>query len=390
MTTPRVGPRLIVANLDCDVAFSRLSDRDAAPRTLSGPARAAASASGSLLRAFADPGDRLRVPGPLDPARLVGPLPPVALESGEEVTGAPCVLAWAITPDTAATIDAGRGASRQEAPDTETLRGLTLVDRIWRAPRSAPAVDAVANHRATALAIARELDLALADAGVVTSLAALERHLGAAHHTGSWVVKGAHSSAGRERAWIRSHHDVAAGSGVREAIERLLAGHGSLLVEPWHERVADYSVNGLVTGEGWIPSGPARVRVDGRGAFRGIDVGVAIPDTIERALADASAGAARALASRGYRGPLGLDAWTFRDGPTERLNPIGELNARLTFGHVALAVRERLALDGRTPWRLELHRRGPDDAPPPGSVPLLRAGAPDRIAAWIAPIVDGS
>jgi hypothetical protein len=45
---------------------------------------------------------------------------------------------------------------------------------------------------------------------------------------------------------------------------------------------------------------------------------------------------AAALGREGYVGPFGIDAWRYRraDGALV-LNPLGEINARMTFGLVA-------------------------------------------------------
>ena len=58
---------------------------------------------------------------------------------------------------------------------------------------------------------------------------------------------------------------------------------------------------------------------------------------------------ASALRSAGYVGPFGIDAWRYRrDDGAIVLNPLGEINARMTFGLVEWARAERL-LDLRLP-----------------------------------------
>ena len=49
------------------------------------------------------------------------------------------------------------------------------------------------------------------------------------------------------------------------------------------------------------------------------------------------------LALEGYRGHAGVDFWTYRDrSGVEQLNPLGEVNARLTFGLVAQRLARQL------------------------------------------------
>ena len=74
-----------------------------------------------------------------------------------------------------------------------------------------------------------------------------------------------------------------------------------------------------------------------------------------------------ALRREGYVGPFGIDAWAYGNS----FNPLGEINARMTFGLVAWALAERLGIE-----RLRL-RFGSEA--PEGAIPLL-AGTP---SAWI-------
>jgi hypothetical protein len=215
------------------------------------------------------------------------------------------------------------------------------------------------------------------------------------------VLKAPLSAAGRGR-------HLAAGpafpDGIdRRRIERLFARHGPLLFEPWMERLADFGAAAfLAPGDprrnGWHPSrrngwhlrriGWHHLRVDRGGRFQGIELRLDGPPP---ELADADLelldrtldGAARALARRGYAGPFGVDVWRYRrrDG-TVAWNPLGEVNARLTFGWVARAIAERLRgpldLPDGALLRLRLGRRIP-----PRVLPLLLPGTGDGIAAWL-------
>ena len=72
------------------------------------------------------------------------------------------------------------------------------------------------------------------------------------------------------------------------------------------------------------------------------------------------------LRDHGYRGPFGIDGFRWRDADGHlAVQPLCEINARLTFGHVARRFAERLGIA-----RVELqvgHREIPDG---PGIVPL--------------------
>ena len=93
-----------------------------------------------------------------------------------------------------------------------------------------------------------------------------------------------------------------------------------------------------------------------------------------------------ALEQDGYRGPFGIDAFIHRlpDG-TARLHPLGEINARMTFGLVARAlvdrVREPLGLDPGARVRLLFGPRLPEAGG--AVVPLLLPGTDGGGAAWL-------
>ena len=103
---------------------------------------------------------------------------------------------------------------------------------------------------------------------------------------------------------------------------------------------------------------------------------------MEEAL-DAAAGALRRA---GYSGAFGLDAWRYRppDGGTA-FNPLGEINARLTFGFVARSLadrlREPLGIAPERPLRLRLGRP-PQPSENRSILPLLRPESGSS-AAWI-------
>ena len=81
----------------------------------------------------------------------------------------------------------------------------------------------------------------------------------------------------------------------------------------------------------------------------------------------------------GYRGPLEIDCWEYRRaGGGIDFHPLGEINARMSFGHVAHALRDVL---GSEDSRLQLRFGDPrtSDAP----IPLLEPDARGRGGAWV-------
>jgi hypothetical protein len=127
-------------------------------------------------------------------------------------------------------------------------------------------------------------------------------------------------------------------------VERLFDLHGPLLFEPWMDRIADFGCSALLTPSELRVVGFHRQVVDRRGQFAAIELPGEVPDR-ER-MEEVLEGVARALRRAGYVGPFGIDAWQYRT-PEGRLafHPLGEVNARMTFGLVAWTMAERLGLE---------------------------------------------
>ncbi|MBA3396176.1 MAG: hypothetical protein H0T89_26335, partial [Deltaproteobacteria bacterium] len=160
----------------------------------------------------------------------------------------------------------------------------------------------------------------------------------------------------------------------RTRLERLLARFGSLVAEPWCDRLVDVGVCATVAADGLISAQAAHgLLTDRRGGFLGIDL---TPPALERAERDqlvilvGAAGAA--LAARGYVGPFTVDAFAYQEDATRRFQPLCEINARFSFGWIARAFAARTGIT-----RLGFA------APPPGATILIQP-ADDHVTAWIA------
>ncbi len=178
-----------------------------------------------------------------------------------------------------------------------------------------------------------------------------------------WVVKAPFSTAGRGR--IRGPLTRAAATWV----QRQLAAHGELRVEPWRERVLDLSFHYDLHEGGVAFRGTVCFETDTRGCFTGTVPGQWI-DGLEpslrrwvggegrdrdwlRSLARAVGGAlAPRLWSRGVRGAVGVDAMVYRDADTFKIDPVVEVNCRYTMGRVSLSIQRRLHPSARARWRV--------------------------------------
>ncbi len=292
--------RLVLANLLAEDDLARLA-RVGRPRSPSKETVGRVAGLAEQLHVFSQDGDRLWVPGSGRP------------EPADEV------LAWCETPEAAALRRRPRRVSEEDGPLHEIL---------WRLPVAAPEVVATVNHRSFHLEVARELGCALPGARMIAGLADLTV-------PGPWVVKAPYSASGRSR-YIHREEGVLSDPKARRTVERLFELHGPLLFEPWMERTADFGACALLT-PGLRILGFHRQTVDVKGQFSGVEL-------IEEAppgMTEAVEGAARALQRAGYVGPFGIDAWEYRTDNGLAFHPLGEINARMTFGLVARATAER-------------------------------------------------
>lgn len=403
--------RRIVGNLDCEVSFARVAARrrwHGETTALRGEARFGLpvgverriSAYATLLRVFAREGDRLWTPLAVDVARVpeVAGLECPVLESGEvgELPGCSETLAWGETEEVESLTTVRPPAKR--APPSS---GALLSELVWAVDRAPPAAAREVNHRGVSLEIARTLDLSLEGAKLLRSVGELEVHLGQggarASPTESWVLKAPFSAAGRSRLLQRGRELAA---GARRRIERLLELHGELLFEPWMTRTEDFGCCVILDDRqagGWRDLGVHGLEVDPGGGFRGVVLPArgGASDGLtsrERELLDrvvtAVAGHLRGV---GYCGPVGIDCWRYRDATgAVKFHPLGEINARMSFGLIGRALLEQLTragtLGAEDTVRLRLGKKEELRRPVPVGttvLPLLLPSAVDSGAAWL-------
>jgi hypothetical protein len=175
-----------------------------------------------------------------------------------------------------------------------------------------------------------------------------------------WALKPRFGSTGRGRVHSTEVGDPAR---FRRALPRL-ASRGGAILEPWLERVQDFSVQLVVHGDGSVESlGSLHQLVKPGGAVLG-GAATLLPGGRSHgagddhdAIVSAAVRLVEAAAARGFRGPCGVDsfAWRDRDGGIH-LRSLCELNARFTTGHVAIgcALRARESRGGETAFRFLL------------------------------------
>lgn len=187
---------------------------------------------------------------------------------------------------------------------------------------------------------------------MVESFPELERLLAVRTAPESWVIKAPFSASGRARYLIRKG-PLLPDAKSRRSVEHLFERHGPLLFEPWMDRTADYGCAALLTPPALRIVGIHRQRVDLKGQFAGIDLNADLSVRDRERFLEIVEGVASALRRESYAGPFGVDAWTYRrlDGSTA-FHPLGEINARMTFGLVAWAEAGGVgSTDGEVPLR---------------------------------------
>lgn len=183
-------------------------------------------------------------------------------------------------------------------------------------------------------------------------------------------------------------------------IESTMAEQKSLVVEPWLDRVADFSAHyDVVPGRPPKLRGMIRLVNDAAGRFvacvAGRKFARLMPAEASRALQEAGAQhfydailphrLAAAIGDSGFRGWLGVDAFLHRDAAgAPRLRPVVEINPRATMGRATLEARRFAAPDAAVAWRIFYQRHARE-----AGLPSLAALAAKLRAAHPVALRDG-
>lgn len=165
----------------------------------------------------------------------------------------------------------------------------------------------------------------------------------------SFTLKPRLGSSGRGR--VAGSAGVADTPAIRGALGRLAARGGALL-EPWLQRREDLSAQLLVEPDGAVRLlGTTTLEVTPAGVYRGqrglVDAmgRVVSGSEHDEALREAAAIAAAAAAAEGFRGPCGVDAFSFEAPEGSVFRPLVEFNARFSAGLVTIGLlRQQIAV----------------------------------------------
>ena len=292
---------------------------------------------------------------------------------------ATCWLAVAEEGDfvwTPSSIDAGffRDAVRQGLPQVVPVTSLSKVPREfdfipwgwscevrklaaqfgWRI--DAPSDDAVryANSRATSHQLEHEWNVGLNGSQKIETATQFEAAMSAAEETDfRWVIKAEYGMSGRERIIGRGQATEADKNWVR----RRLTQYGSVFFEPWVERIDEVGIQIEIPNDG-PPQliGVSPMLVDERGQyagswFAGHESRLFSNNDLWQFAISSALRAATELQSRGYFGPLGIDAMLYRDTDGHlRVRPLQDINARWTMGRLSLGLRRLVRTGEQGLW----------------------------------------
>jgi hypothetical protein len=157
----------------------------------------------------------------------------------------------------------------------------------------------------------------------------------------------------------------------RRWLTNVLERGRQLVIEPWLERAADFSLQYQMEADGLRLLGCTRLLNDARGQYLGNstapDCAEFLPaailelfpnpdksrEQIHELLANLQLLLERELREAGYLGPAGIDAFVYRTPAGEcRVKPVVELNPRYTMGRVAIELMQHAAPERHGLFRL--------------------------------------
>lgn len=151
-------------------------------------------------------------------------------------------------------------------------------------------------------------------------------------------------------------------------IKNVLENQGNLVVEPWLDRVADFSMQ-IEVEKSVRYLGLTRMISDNRGQYGGHQLGAKLDDltpetrtlfyqgnpkhpSLRTVLESSAEYVGEWLLKQGFQGAAGIDAFLYRSKDTGqlRVKPIVEVNARFTMGRIALKLEEHLGTGASGVW----------------------------------------
>lgn len=402
--------RLLYGNLDFE---SRLAEENSpgGSQELSVPAKLAISGAGTLLRVLAREGDSLWLPARIESERLTEAfgLPRPTLLAGpiDKPVAKSAILSWGAfrrTPWGSTGLGASGSGSGGAVFVGPSPAGVALWDRLWSLPPTSLRVASRVSHRRFLAEVATTLNRSLPGSRILTSMEDLEMHLREFESSGdpwqdsrgNWVLKSPLSAAGRGRCFGTG---PLLSESLRRTAQRLFAGAGELLFEPWLSRTADFGSVGLCHPAGVEVLSLHGLMTDSRGRIRGLwlpsrasePLGMRSRECI--ALTETTEKVGQILFGLGYVGPFGIDSWRYRTAQGEEVfHSLGEINPRMTLGLIGRILIDRFVLsrgtlspEVRPPEGFRLWLGKPPSSESKSLVTLLCPGPTHDYGIWLEP-----
>lgn len=171
--------------------------------------------------------------------------------------------------------------------------------------------------------------------------------------TNVMVLKSSFSASGRGMIRVKNRQiDAKQLTWAQSVIER----DGHVLVEPWLDKVLDLSAHVDIAQDGLVRFiGFTRFWTDARGQYKGHILGRMLDDCGPEILGPwhqdngwrsrlhaTAMSVGHEIFNRGYYGPMGIDAFIYRDSSGLQLRPLVEINPRYSMGRLALAIAPRI------------------------------------------------
>ncbi len=206
---------------------------------------------------------------------------------------------------------------------------------------SAPSINTIEwiNARGTSFQYEEKWDIAPVGCQVMRSLSDLQEIVKVQDEAASWLVKAEFSMSSRERLIGRGRN---LSENDQNWAEHRLGKGQSLYFEPWLARIVEMSIHFQINPNRSIKTlGCTHLHTDAQGRYLG-NVAIAKSEEAEfirqwRVSYEKTSAFAAEAASRGYFGPLSIDAMQYRTPAGRQLErPLQDINGRFTMGRCEL------------------------------------------------------
>lgn len=225
----------------------------------------------------------------------------------------------------------------------------------------------------------RELGIALTHSQAITSVDELQNTVTRCPHP--WILKHPLGVSGRER--MLGEAGAVSDSALGWSRRKIAQGW-TLLFEPWVQKSRELSFHFEIDRGAQVTFlGLCELLTDASGVFRGNRVS---PQTeVCETMLEATTAAAQRVAEEGYWGPVSLDSLEGRLGEQAVSRPLVEINARYTFGRLALELARLLPEGASYSWCHPKSSEAESDLPClPASPEEVKSGA-YRLPVWADP-----